>query len=186
MKPMKMPQFSIAGLMAVVCSVATTIAGARAVYAYHPASPTFAPLLLGVPLIAFAVQLGLWRAVRGRGRARDFWAGFVAFGFLSAGTFAAAFIWFPESMETPLFVWGAYYELMGVALFWVLPSWLISQHPLVWTFSATALLFLPQIIIASTGGLLTQRLSPLVHPDLGREARGTAGPSNLEAPTISG
>ena len=155
---MKVPGFTIATLMAVICAVGLDITVFRAFFESHPPSPKFEALLLGVPLTAIALQVGLIRALVCRGRDRVFCAGFLILGFLSVGTFIAAFVGFPGAMETPLFVWGAYFELTGALLYKVLPPWVVTQYWFAWWLGAAVLLALPHMLLASTGGLLFRRL----------------------------
>jgi hypothetical protein len=156
---MKLPRLSIGDALAVVVGCATTFAGFRALLGYGTDSPTVEGLALGLPLIVFALQMGLYRAVFSRGRSRTFWAGFVAFGLLSVGTYAAAFLGLPDSMKTPLIVWGLYYELAAGGLMVVLAQWLGSPFTLVWAIAAAVVLFLPHLLVAWAGGRLSCSLA---------------------------
>ena len=78
---MKMPRFSLAGLMTVVLAVALNVAIARELWADGE-------LLAEIAVAGLALQLGLVGAVRTRGRAQRFWAGFVVSGVLALATFS--------------------------------------------------------------------------------------------------
>jgi hypothetical protein len=68
--------------MCAIGMVAVSLAVGRALYASDPWLPA------GVCLAGLAIEVGLFRIVRARGRSRAFWAGFVACGFLATNSFA--------------------------------------------------------------------------------------------------
>lgn len=93
---------TLARLMVIVGIIAVEIAGFRAVL--HRS----AELALGLAVTGFACQFGLFCAGRCSGRARAFWAGFVAIGLVMMATFAWG-ICFPESPMNDL--WASYTHL---------------------------------------------------------------------------
>src|SRR4051794_13565975 len=81
---MRPPRMSIATLMVLVAVVAADLVIARALLALNRY------LLIGAAPAVLALQLGIIRVIRRRGRSRMFWAGFLACG----------------SVATTSFVWG--------------------------------------------------------------------------------
>lgn len=150
---------SIATLMIVVAVVAIDIASVRAYYASRGPVPTpeWRALLVGVPLISFCLQYGLFRLIRNQGRGRSFWVGFELFGLLAACTFIGTFVFWPSSMDFRVCYWVAYYsELISVLFRQPLRHGVLRQHPIIWWFAESILLFLPQLLMAVSGGLLTR------------------------------
>src|SRR5947209_18664618 len=72
--PMRLPRFSIGRLMIVVGLIALNLSAVRAFVSIEPW------LLIGVAPAGLALQLAAFRLIRSRGRARAFWAGFLAAG----------------------------------------------------------------------------------------------------------
>jgi hypothetical protein len=68
--------------MAVIAIIAGNLAIGRSIYAYKP------DLLLGIALTGPLFEVGLYRFIRSRGRARAFWLGFVASGLLAASSYS--------------------------------------------------------------------------------------------------
>ena len=128
---------------------------------------------------ASALQFGVFQAVRGRGRARGFWVGFVAFGFATM----LSFVWSAAFREsTPSLLWIAYTKHANRFLNSVSHVWdfynrtrihpvLVATLALVWS--------VPQLVIALVGGLVARSLS-------GRPGVGRAGGSGSRtaAPTL--
>jgi hypothetical protein len=83
---MNSPRLTIATMMCFVGIVAVSLAVGRALFASEPW------LAAGVCLAGLAIQVGLFRIVRVRGRSRAFWAGFVVCGTLAASSFAGGMI----------------------------------------------------------------------------------------------
>lgn len=153
------PRLTIANLMVAVAVVAVDFVSVRAFFASRSfvPSPAWEGLLLGVPLFGLALQIGLFRLVRSRGRGRSFWGGFVVSGLVTATIFVGTFAFFPDSADTIPFYWVAYYyELAGGLLYQLLPPHVLAQFPLIWWFGTSIMLFLPQLLIALSGGLLTR------------------------------
>jgi hypothetical protein len=78
------PKISVRTLMIFVGIAAVNLAVGRALYG------RYLDVLVGVFLSALMLQYGVYRLVRGRGRARAFWAGFVAAGLLVTSSYAWA------------------------------------------------------------------------------------------------
>jgi hypothetical protein len=176
---MKPPRFTIITLMCLVGMVAVSLAVGRALYASDPWLPA------GVCLAGLAIELGLFRIVRTRGKSRAFWAGFVICGLLAVGSFAwgvvvkssispSLNVSTGEITTLPITVlqrvglssWSVWrsYLLLAVLCLNRLPfgSALMSpdfKDPIV---LATAALMagLPQLLIALAGGLLARRFFP--------------------------
>jgi hypothetical protein len=81
---MRRPRFSIGKLMVVVGLIALNLSAGRVLFAIEPW------LLIGVALAGLALQWAAFRLIGSRGRARAFWAGFLAAGVLAAWSLVAA------------------------------------------------------------------------------------------------
>lgn len=165
---MKLPQISIAKLMVAVGVVALNLAFARILVLYNP------EMLTGVALIVLALQIGLFRILQNRGRA--FWVGFVLCGLTSM----MGLVWalrspgvilvsstggYFKEEEPPMY--GALCEYRDVATERVFYPILNSLHIDPMSNRDSKLLqasfmgfnavvwFLPQIVVAIFGGLLT-------------------------------
>jgi hypothetical protein len=79
-----MPRVYLVTLMVLVGVAAVNLAAARAIYAHN------LDVLIGVCLSGLTLQYGMCRLLRSRGRARAFWAGFVAAGLLATSSYAWA------------------------------------------------------------------------------------------------
>jgi hypothetical protein len=176
---MNSTRLTIVTLMCAIGMVAVSLAVGRALYASDPW------LLPGVCLTGLAIEVGLIRIVRMRGRSRAFWLGFVVCGLLAAGSFAWGMIvrnsvdarvnaatgeltLFPKTIfeqvgSISYTIWRRY---LGVAVM------CLSRLPFARTFMgpnyddpvvfATAALMagLPQLILAVAGGLLARQFVP--------------------------
>lgn len=176
-----LPRRSIATLMVVVVVVAVDVASLRAFYASRGAVPSlqWQALLLGVPLISVCLQYGLFRLIRNQGEGRSFWVGFEVSGLLAVCTFIGTFVFLPSSMDFSICYWVAYYnELIGVLFRQPLRQSVLGQVPFIWWFADSILLFLPQLLIALSGGLLTR----LVFRWMGKRGPGDCSQSPLANP----
>jgi hypothetical protein len=160
-------RFSIASLMAVVLCVAVNIAALRWLLSLPPV--WLAGLLLTVPLL----EVGVWRLVRRNGRARAFWAGFVACGMAATSTFAWAMLTIPTiglNGKTRVYfveypgswiwsVWENYASHTSRALGPLLESvGVYPGMPIVPWVLGVLLWSLPQCAAALGGGILAQGL----------------------------
>jgi hypothetical protein len=169
---MKSVRFSVAKLMVAIGIIALDLAAGRFLLDYD------AVLLVGVLPAGLALQLGLFRLIRSRGRLRAFWAGFViagalaalsfAWGIIFAGSIGIRYDWTTgkiETVSTPgslggdrvQALWSAYGAFAERCLE-RLPyaSDLVGRD---WPDPASQLLvalvdFLPQLFMALAGGLL--------------------------------
>lgn len=117
---MRMPRFTITRMIILIGVLAVNLAAGRTLYSERP------DLLLGIAFSGVAIQFGLFLAIRGRGRKRAFWLGFV----LSDAVALASFIggelhpYFPKlgpdapmvpgmSGGCPMYgIWHAYIDLV--------------------------------------------------------------------------
>jgi hypothetical protein len=152
-----LPRRSISTLMVVVAVVAIDIASLRAYYASRGPvpGPQWQALLLGVPLISVCLQYGLFRLIRDRGRGRSFWFGFEVSGSVVVCIFISTFAFLPSSMDF-IICYGVayYYELISVLFRQPLRRGVLGQYAFLWWLADSILLFLPQLLIALSGGLL--------------------------------
>jgi hypothetical protein len=81
---MKRPKVSIRTLMIIVGIASVNLAVGRTLYTHE------LDVLVGVFLSGLTLQFGVYRLIRGRGRSRAFWAGFVAAGLLATLSYAWA------------------------------------------------------------------------------------------------
>jgi CDP-diglyceride synthetase len=166
---MKPPQFSIVKLMVIVGVVALDFAAARILLAYNQ------EMLIGIALGGLVLQVGFFRLIRSRGRGRAFWVGFIVCGLMAMTTLVWA-MRFPEvfgirggalirTPGSPLHtVWYGYAKFVSERIIApVLYNPRINPGPnrdsVVGGASIVAIRsivwFLPQILIAIVGGLLT-------------------------------
>ena len=156
--------------MVVVGIAALNLAAVRILFLYN------SEMLIGVALIGLALQVGIFRLMRSRGRGRAFWVGFVVCGL----TAMMAFVWVVRSpgvilvsstggyykeYEPPMY--SALCECRDVAMERVLYPIFVSLHVDPMSHRDSKLLqasfmgfnaivwFLPQLFIAMVGGLLT-------------------------------
>jgi membrane protein YqaA with SNARE-associated domain len=167
---MRVPRLSISNLMIAAGVIAVNFAAARALLSIHRLA------FVGAVLIGLALQVGLFRLIRSRGHARNFWIGFVAAGSLALMCFVWAMLTPPTGMrQTNPSDRVTYYHTPGSAM-WRL--WCDYNN-----FAATNLVplpgsyrflgmatgnmptatlavigFAPQVLIAALGGLLTWAL----------------------------
>jgi hypothetical protein len=138
----KLPRLTILALMALVAVVAANLTVGRAIFASHR------DLLPGCALSGMVLEVALCRFLRGHGRARVFWAGFVA-----AGALAAASLLVTNSRY-----WTYWYLYFTMASDWLtcLPeiSYLVRTDRRAFSVVFALIVFLPQVGLASTGGLL--------------------------------
>jgi hypothetical protein len=170
----KLPRVSIARMMVLVGVVAVDIAATRSLFAYN------SEMLIGVALGVIALQIGLFRLIRGQGRARVFWSGFIAAGLMAMMTFVWAMM-FPEILG--LTSTGALVRTPGSTLYtvWHGYSSFVAEHvimPLLYDprinpgidgdsilgglFIAgirSVVWFLPQLLMAVVGGLLARGIA---------------------------
>ncbi len=172
---MRLPRISIGRLMIVVGLIALNLSAARALLAIE------AWLLVGVAPAGLALQFAAFRLIRSRGRARMFWAGFLAAGVLAAWSLVGAMLFRTSvnvginlttgqriTLTTPGYraadlawvAWKGYVELVenGLAR---LPT---TAGILTGGDASTAVVgglvaFLPQFLIALAGGLLAWSLA---------------------------
>jgi hypothetical protein len=196
---MRLPRVSIAGVMLVVAIAALDIAVARAVLMANPQAVAWAafmpnPIVVtGGALPCIALQWAAFSVIRGRGRARAFWLGFLAFG----SVITAAFLWamlFPRIYAVARA--RTFVKAPGSVLF---PLWM-SYDRLVWdrigrllfdfntspaTFVATAARVVfqalvwstPQLLVALIGGLIAWWLFGVRRAGPRTESLDAAGPS---------
>lgn len=166
---MKAPRLSISNLMIAVGIIAVNFAAARALLSIHRAA------FVEAVLIGLALQAGLFRLIRSRGHARNFWIGFVACG----GLMMAAFVW---AMLTPeirrvanpsdrmvyalipgsaaWYLWHDYFDFAVTNLDHLPGSFLFlgKYSGNIPTATVAVIAFAPQVSIAMLGGLLTWAL----------------------------
>jgi hypothetical protein len=178
----KRPKVSLVMLMAIVGTAAVDVSLGSDLTAYRPF------LLVGVAPGTVAVEVGLLMLVVSRGRARAFWAGFVMAGALAAASYLWSMMyghsmyitvtkgrltcswWAPGPLGSP---WN------GLANFWYAYGLLatkclecllyLSRIRVRWWDSqlnvlvvSALILFLPQLLIAMLGGLLSLVLARMV------------------------
>ncbi len=188
---MEIPRVSIGKLMVVVVLIALNLAAGRAVYSFGPW------LLAGFVPTVLVLQFGVFRLIRNRGRARVFWAGFVAGGVLAVGSLAWSFLFRTSvniginvttgqkiTITTPGFpaadrVWSAWVVYLTFVENCV-ESLPMAEDILGREDSATAIAFavvvvLPQLLIAVSGGLLALVVTWLA----GKLRRRPTGPATV-------
>jgi hypothetical protein len=163
----EMFRFSIAKMMAIVGLISLNFGAARLLFAHNPY------LLTGVVLIGLSLQVGLFRLIRSRHHVRVFWVGFVAFGSMAMVSFLWGVVFCPSSTgimingrkyyppmspgSTMSTVWGYYYEFATCTLKPLPYSDQIlgvgGEMPVV---TIVVVCYLPQLLIAAFGGLLTR------------------------------
>ena len=172
---MKIPRFSVNKLMATVGLVALNLGVGRGLLSAEP------PLLAGLIPTGILLQLGAFRLVCGRTRARVFWAGLLAAGFIASSSLAWCFI-FRTSVNIGLNVvtgqseriivpgfpaadrlwslWDGYFDFATSCMDRrsLIASVLERDDAATVTLIAT-IVFLPQLFIALTGGLLATTLA---------------------------
>jgi hypothetical protein len=141
------PPLTLARLMAVVGVIAVDIAAARALYLRD------VELALGLALMGLASQFALLRAIRRRGRARAFWAGFVTTGFAAM----AMFTWGVSFQDSVVFGWGLSYTRFADGVLALMPSaprlYGGGGNDLAVGIAAAFVWFIPQLLAAMVGGL---------------------------------
>lgn len=172
---MRLPRFSIAGLMILVLVVALNFAVGR--FLMRGAMLSALGLMLSGPLL----ELSLWRLFRCRGRSRAFWAGTLVCGL----PIAASFVWWtmhppgccmlvraPNVVPTPdplvVVLWSSYGGYADDLVYSILEQFHIEPIDSelgVWVVIAS----LPQLVFALAGGMLARFLISRF---------GTATPSN--------
>jgi hypothetical protein len=157
---------SIAKMMAIVGVVALNLAAARLLLSHS------LYLLIGASLIGLSLQVGSFRLVRSRNRVRMFWVGFVAFGSLAMLSFLWGTIFAPITRVaaprsrmhyapipgSPMWtLWHAYFGF-AVQFLGFLPysSQILGIGGEMPVITVAAITFLPQLLIAAAGGLLTR------------------------------
>ena len=175
---MKHPRFSIGRLMGVVGIVALNLWAGRILFSIEPW------ILAGAAPIGLILEFAVYRLIRSRGLARAFWAGFLATGFLAAGSLFWG-LTFHESLNmginvitgermtisNPGFasscrawnVWAEYLKFVADRLERLPLTRGISTRDGAPQFIAgTVIVFLPQLLIALAGGLLAFLLASLL------------------------
>ncbi|MDB5351787.1 MAG: hypothetical protein JWN86_3034 [Planctomycetota bacterium] len=138
---MERDRTTLARLMLVVGVIAVEFAGFRAFYLIND------ELALALALTGLASQFALVYAIRGRGLARAFWAGFVAIGSVMMATTAWAFTC-PGSDISDL--WSAYTDHVVDGTAFV--SYELRGFPQ--DVALSVVWFLPQLLAALSGGAL--------------------------------
>jgi hypothetical protein len=148
----KPPRLSIAKVMAVVAIIAIDMATLRTLHSYDE------DLDQGVALTGFALQFGVLRSIRSRGRGRTFWIGFVASGSAAMMSFA----WCVTFHESTMFLlWSEYTRHSNKCLNSLTRVWdfynrtrmdtvRVITQAIVWS--------APQLLIASFGALLARSI----------------------------
>ena len=181
---MSLPRVSIVKLMLIVGIAALNLAAVRILFLYN------SEMLIGVAPIGLALQFGIFRLMRSRGRGRAFWVGFVVCGL----TAMMAFVWVVRSpgvilvsstggyykeYEPPMY--SALCECRDVATERVLYPILNGLHVDPLAHRDSTLLrasfmgvnavswFLPQLFIALAGGLLTRPIGGRLGKSLVRD-----------------
>ena len=165
---MRLPRMTTRRWMIVIGVAALNLAAAHLLFAYETG------LVFGIALNGLLLQVALWRLTRNRGLKRAFYAGFIAAGILSGGHF----IWMrtdslglrPYVAPTTIQVaaspslWSRILEECAALLEWpyehsincpTSPRYSTARdEDVVPWIVFTLLAFLPQVLIASAGGLL--------------------------------
>jgi hypothetical protein len=164
----KLPRLSIAKLMVGVAVVAINLGIARILFSYNPNLP------VGMAQTGLALQAAVFLLIFGRGRARAFCAGFLAFGLLAMITFIWGMLFAPNvglafdpttgsTIEHRIpgsflwSVWSNYFQFLeaylvepvdndAVPLGMTTVLTLATKAALIWS--------LPQLFFAVVGGLL--------------------------------
>jgi hypothetical protein len=150
---MKPTQRSIAWLMAVVAMIAIYTSSVRALHAYN------ADLAQGLALTGLALQIGVFRSIRSRGRVRSFWVGFVA----SASATMLTFAWgiaCPDSALSQMLIFYTKYANRYVN--YVTHVWDFYNRTQVYPVLVVALAVIwsvPQLFLALVVGLLARAFS---------------------------
>jgi hypothetical protein len=139
---MKDLRISLLTLMIIVALVAVNLTAARAMLPKHR------DVLPGCVLSGLALQFALAQVCMARGRARVFWAGFVA-----SGALALASLLFLESRYW--IYWYRYFVWAGGSLKALpeLSRWIRTDHRALLV-AVAVIVFLPQFLVALTGGVL--------------------------------
>jgi hypothetical protein len=147
----------LSGLLLLIAVLAVNLAVARRVFQGEGAEADEARELafLFGPM-ALALQLGLWRAFRGRREARPFWAGFMAGGLLAVGGLALAIVTRAPALLAPM---NAYEALPRALLYDVAlggspaaKRYLLARPALRLAY-VSAYMFAPQLALAVAAGL---------------------------------
>ncbi len=152
---MKAPRFSIFTLMAIVSVVALNLAAARLLIDYDD------ELLVGVALPTLVVQVGAFLLIRSRGRARAFWGGFVGLGVVAAiSCYYGLFVAEESSVGA---AWSACLDLIEGAVvrsgFTLRPDTTGTYFGLLQSVELALIVFLPQLAVALSGGLVASLLA---------------------------
>jgi uncharacterized membrane protein YraQ (UPF0718 family) len=109
--------------------------------------------------ILVVVQLALYRSVFGRRQRRGFWLGFAAAGPLAAAVVLKAFWHFP-TQEVLIGAYGTFWD--GIDRIAPGLNRVVSSHQ--WSIDAAFSMyyFVPQVLVALLGGVLTDRLTKFV------------------------
>ncbi len=167
---MIIPRVSIGKLMVLVGLIAVNLTAIRLLCSAEPS------LLTGFIPAGLVLQFGAFRLIRSRTRARVFWAGFVTAGLLAGSSLAWAMI-FHSSVNIGLngvtgrsvriivpgspmadrmwSVWRGYFDVSTSRLEQLpLTADAFERDDALTAFLIATMVFLPQIVIALTGGLL--------------------------------
>jgi hypothetical protein len=167
---MKHPRFSIGRLMSVVGIVALNLWAGRVLFSIEPW------MLPGAAPAGLTLEFAVYRLIRSRGRARAFWAGFLAAGLLAVGSLIWG-IWFHESVNAGIDVitgervtlttpglasgdrawgvWAAYLEFVVSGLERLpLTRGILTRDGALQVIAGTVIVLLPQLLLAVAGGLL--------------------------------
>jgi hypothetical protein len=175
---MKCPRFSIGKMMVLVGLIALNLGASRMLCSAEPS------LLAGFIPAGLALQFGAYRLIRSRTRARAFWAGFLAAGLLAGSTLAWTMIFrtsvniglngvtgqsvkiiipgFP-SADRLWSVWERYFDLATSPMERVpFTAGVLEREDASTAILIATIVFLPQLLLALTGGLLAVLLARLV------------------------
>ena len=130
-------------------------------------------------LIFFALQLGLWRYLRTRGKGRRFWLGFEVSGLAAT---LAGFCSSSEPALDHLFTWytDAASDLSSLYLPSLVDDWLM-QH---WDWFLAVIYFLPELIAAALGGLLATCLFKMSEESVGKTQPRQCEPGPTQSLTL--
>jgi hypothetical protein len=147
----------LSGLLLLVAVLAVNLAVARPAFqGKGPEADEARELVSLFGPMTLALQLGLWRALRGRRKARPFWAAFVAGGLLAVGWLAVAILTRAPALLAPI---NAYEALPKALLYDVLlggsaasKHYLLARPALRLAY-VSGYLFAPQLALALAAGL---------------------------------
>jgi hypothetical protein len=161
----KLPRISITKLMLLVAIIAANLAVGRVLGAYHLVLP------VAIALTGLAVQAGAFALIQSRGRRRAFLAGFLVFGSMAMISVIWALVFTPNvsiaqdpstgkmiTIEIPgslmWTIWSNYVEFVDACL---------AGHPQIQLdplgIQVALIWFVPQFLIALTGGLLAMLIA---------------------------